>query len=72
MDTVKHNPAALAVTGYQAAVPLPLDAGFQSRWDAWIERGRVHDRRVRHRLVVSGAVLGTTAAMVAIIYALLQ
>jgi hypothetical protein len=72
MDTVKHNPAAPAATGYQPAVPLPLDAGFQSRWDAWIERGRVHDRRVRHRLVMAGAVLGTTAAMVAIIYALLQ
>ncbi|HEU4688521.1 MAG TPA: hypothetical protein VFS23_09180 [Vicinamibacterales bacterium] len=71
MDNINH-PAALADTGYHAAVQLPLDAGFQSRWDAWIERGRVHDRRVRHRLVVSGAVLGTTAAAVAMIYALLQ
>ena len=72
MDTIEHKPAALAATGYQAAVPLPLDAAFQSRWNAWIERGRVHDRRVRRRLVVSGAVLGMTAAVVAIIYALLQ
>lgn len=65
MDNINH-PAALADTGYQA------DAGFQSRWDAWIERGRVHDRRVRHRLVISGAVLGTTAVTVAVIYALFQ
>ena len=72
MDTIKHNPATLAATGYQTAVPLPPDAGFQSRWDAWIERGRLHDRRVRHRLVVSGAVLGMTATVVAIIYAFLQ
>lgn len=72
MDTITDNPAAPAATGYQAAVPLPLDAGFQSRWDAWIERGRVHDRRVRHRLMVSGAVLGMTAVAVAIVYALFQ
>ena len=72
MNTINHDPATLADTGYHAVLPLPFDAGFQSRWDAWIERGRVHDRRVRHRLVVSGAVLGMTAVTVAIIYALLQ
>lgn len=71
MDNINH-PAALADTGYPAVLPPPSDAGFQSRWDAWIERGRVHDRRVRHRLVISGAVLGTAAATVAVIYALFQ
>jgi len=65
MDNINH-PAAPTDTGHQA------DTGFQSRWDAWIERGRVHDRRVRRRLVMSGAVLGTTAATVAVIYALFQ
>jgi hypothetical protein len=72
MDTISPNPATLADTGYHAVLPLPLDAGFQSRWDAWIERGRVHDRRVRHRLVVSGAVLGMTAVAAAIIYTLFR
>ena len=71
MNNINH-PATLGDTGYHAVLPLPFDAGFQSRWDAWIERGRVHDRRVRHRLMVSTAVLGMTAAAVASIYALVQ
>ena len=71
MDTTNH-PATLADTGYHAVLPLPVDAGFQTRWDAWIERGRVHDRRVRHRLVVSGAVVAMISVTVAMIYALLQ
>ena len=71
MDNINH-PATFADTGYHAVLPLPFDAGFQSRWDAWVERGRVHDRRVRHRLMLSGAVLGMTAAAVAVIYALIQ
>jgi hypothetical protein len=58
--------------GYQAAVPLPLDAAFESRWAAWVERGRVHDRRIRHNLAVSGAVVAITAGGAAIIYAFLH
>lgn len=70
MDNITPNPATL-VAGHHAVLPLPLDAGFQTRWDAWIERGRVHDRRVRHRLLVAGAVLGMIAVAVGIIYTLL-
>lgn len=72
MDSSNHHPATLADTGYHAVLPLPFDADFQLRWDAWIERGRVHDRRVRHKVAVSGAVLGMTALTLAVIYALLQ
>ena len=71
MDNV-NQPAILADTGDHALLPQPSDAGLQSRWDAWVERGRVHDRRVRHGMVVSGAVLGMTAVTVAVIYALVQ
>ena len=71
MDIIDH-PATLADTGDHAVLTMPFNPGFQLHWDAWIERGRVHDRRVRHRLVVAGAVLGMTAAAVAIVYALLQ
>lgn len=71
-QNITHNPATLADTGHHAVLPLPLDAGFQSRWDSWVERGRVHDRRVRHQLVVSGAVLGMTAVAVVMIYTLFR
>jgi hypothetical protein len=42
---------------------------FDARWAAWIARGRVHERLVRRRFVVSASVLATGAA---IVYALLR
>jgi hypothetical protein len=72
MDNIKNMTTTPPRQGYQAVLPLPLDAGFQLRWAAWLERGRVHDRRVRHNVAVSGAVLAMTAVAAAIIYAFLR
>ena len=46
------------------AVPAvgPTD-GFEARWAAWVDRGRVHERVVRHRFVVWAGVLATAAAV---------
>jgi hypothetical protein len=34
------------------------DAGFQQRWDAWLARGRAHERRARQRLLVVAIAIG--------------
>jgi hypothetical protein len=39
--------------GDQAAPSVAPDADFATRWAAWVERGRVHEQRVRRRFVVS-------------------
>jgi len=55
---------------YHDAPTVAPGAGFDARWAAWLERGRRHDRRVRERFVVSGAVLAMAVVGVAIVYAL--
>jgi hypothetical protein len=54
---------------YHAAPPVAPDADFDTRWAAWLERGRVHEQRVRRRFVVWAGVLSMAAA---ILYALLR
>jgi hypothetical protein len=49
--------------------PVAPDADFDMRWAAWAARGRAHEHRVRHRLVVFGGVLTIAGA---IVYALLR
>jgi hypothetical protein len=44
-------------------VVLP-DAGFDSRWTAWVARGQAHERRVRRRVVVLAGALALGAAIV--------
>lgn len=70
MDNIENTTMTPLPEGYHAALPLPRDAGFQSRWDAWLERGRAHDLRVRQNVAVSGAVLAIAAMATAVIYAL--
>jgi len=62
----------------QLLTPLPVshtvpvgaaDADFETRWAAWVERGRVHDQRVRRRFAVWAGVLMMGAA---IVYAFLK
>jgi hypothetical protein len=55
---------------YHGVPPVAPDAGFDARWAAWLERGRLHARRGRERLVMSCAVLAMAAFGVAILYAL--
>ena len=55
--------------GDQATPALAADIGFDTRWAAWVERGRAHERRVRRRFVVWAGVLMMGAS---ILYAFLR
>jgi hypothetical protein len=55
--------------GFQAAPLVVVDGGFDARWNAWVARGRVHEQRVRRKLVVLAGVLAMGAG---ILYALLR
>jgi hypothetical protein len=54
---------------YHAAPLVAPDADFDTRWAAWVERGRVHEQRVRRRFVVWAGALTMGAA---VLYALLR
>lgn len=49
----------LPITG-QAVVP---DADFDSRWAAWVARGRAHEQRVRRRFLICVPVVAIGAAI---------
>ena len=40
-----------------------VEPDFQTRWAAWIERGRVHERRARRRFAIRASVLLVAAAI---------
>lgn len=42
---------------------VALDEDFDTRWDAWVARGRVHERRVRRRTVLSAAAIAIGGAV---------
>jgi hypothetical protein len=52
---VSANSAQLAVT----------DTDFDTRWAAWMARGRVHDQRVQRRVLIlcSAIAIGTAIAL---------
>ena len=56
----RQIPAGVA---YPAA-SVALDPDFDIRWGAWIERGRVHEQRVRRRFLVWASVFAMGAAIV--------
>jgi hypothetical protein len=56
-------------SSYPAATAVAPDVDFDTRWAAWIERGRVHDQRVRRRFVVWA---GVVTVGVTIVYAFLR
>lgn len=62
------TPVPVSVAYHAAPLPAP-DADFDTRWAAWVARGRVHEQRVRRRLVVWAGALTIGAA---ILYALLR
>jgi hypothetical protein len=45
----------------EAAAP---DPDFDRRWDAWVARGRVHERRVRRLFIAWASILAAAAAVV--------
>ena len=51
-------PVVAAVPPVEAFVP---DADF--RWAAWVARGRVHDQRVRRRLLIALPMIAIAAAI---------
>jgi hypothetical protein len=70
MQTIETLDAIAGRVTYHAVPPVTLDSGFDSRWAAWLERGRIRDRGVRQRLSVSGALLAMATVGAAIMYAL--
>ena len=56
-------PLAVSVADH-VATATALGADFDIRWAAWVAQGRVHDQRMRRRLVVSASVLAMGAALV--------
>ena len=50
-----------APSGGPAVVP---DTDFDSRWAAWVARGRVHEQRVRRRFLIAVPVIAIGAAIV--------
>lgn len=53
--------SATAAPGTVAAVAP--DADFDVRWASWIERGRVHEQRVRRRFLVWVPIVAIGAAV---------
>lgn len=51
-------------TAYHTAPAVALDADFDTRWAAWVARGRVHEQRVRRNFAVWAGVLAMGAAVV--------
>jgi hypothetical protein len=58
VSAANHAPRAVA-----------LDADFDTRWDAWVARGRVHEQGVRRKFVLC---VGALAILIAILYAFLR
>jgi hypothetical protein len=52
-----------ASAAYHAAPTVAPDSGFDTRWAAWVARGRVHEQRVRRRFVTWVSVLAIAAAI---------
>ena len=61
-----HEPVAPPVASlpYDAPMAATFDADFNARWDAWVARGRVHERTVQRTILVWGGVLAVGAAVV--------
>jgi hypothetical protein len=49
--------------GHLTAPARALDADFDRRWALWVARGRVHEQRLRRRLIVGAGVLASASAI---------
>jgi len=54
---------------FHAVPAVAPDPDFDTRWAAWVERGRVHEQRVRRKFAIWSGVLSMGAA---IVYAILR
>jgi hypothetical protein len=48
---------------YHVVPAVALDADFDTRWAAWVARGRVHEQLVRRRFATWVSVLAIGAAI---------
>ncbi len=46
----------------RTAAAVALDTDFDTRWAAWVKRGRIHEQRVRRTFVMWAAALAVGAA----------
>ena len=59
-ESLAQLPVAAVSPSPHAIVP---DADFDTRWAAWLERGRVHEQRVRRRFLLWVHLIGIGAAI---------
>jgi hypothetical protein len=57
------------VAADRTTAAVALDADFDTRWAAWVRRGRIHEQRVRRTFVMW---TGAIAVGAAIVYAFLR
>jgi hypothetical protein len=62
------TPAFLSGGGERPGLAVEVVPGFERRWNAWIERGRVQERQTRRRMAIAVPILVIAAV---IVYALL-
>jgi hypothetical protein len=48
----------------RVAAAVALDTDFDTRWAAWVIRGRIHEQRVRRTFVMWAGAIAVGAAMV--------
>ena len=48
----------------RVAADFALGADFDTRWAAWVRRGRIHDQRVRRRVIRWAWLIAVGAAIV--------
>jgi hypothetical protein len=53
----------LPIATRSAGAAVVPDAAFDTRWAAWVERGRVHEQRVRRRFLICVPVIAIGAAI---------
>ena len=56
-----------ATAAYPVAPSVAPTADFDTRWAAWLARGRAHERRARRRFAVSASVVAMGAAILYVV-----
>ena len=57
-----HDQPSVAASSLSSQAIVP-DADFETRWAAWVVRGRAHDQRVRRRFLVWIPIIAVAAAI---------
>ena len=58
------QPFATPAGQQPSTAAIPLDAGFDARWDSWMMRGKAHEQLVRRKLTITAGMLVTGTAIV--------